>query len=75
MKQTTSKRSLEGLRIFPYFAWALIGLFALFVYNLTEEVSAITEQLQTTRLEQAERLQNQQQPTGPDTYEPTASAQ
>jgi hypothetical protein len=51
MKTPTGKRSLESLRIFPFVAWVLIGLFVLFVYNLTNDVANVTERLQNTQFE------------------------
>ena len=46
-----NKRSLESLKIFPLIAWGLIGLFALFVYNLTNVVEEKTERLQAAQLQ------------------------
>jgi len=46
MKQDTGKRSLEGLKVFPYVAWGLTVVFALFVYNITTDLQAVTAQLQ-----------------------------
>ena len=51
MKRASGKRSLESLRVFPYVAWGLIGLFALFVYNLTNDVADVTERLQNAQIE------------------------
>lgn len=45
--QMTSKRSLEGYRLFPYLAWGLTIIFALFVYHLANEVQDVTAQLST----------------------------
>ncbi len=33
-------RTLESFRVFPYIAWGLVIGFALFVYQLTTELSA-----------------------------------
>ena len=46
MKNDTGKRSLEGLKVFPYVAWGLTVVFALFVYNITTDLQAVTAQLQ-----------------------------
>jgi len=46
MKHDTGKRSLEGLKVFPYVAWGLTVVFALFVYNITTDLQAVTAQLQ-----------------------------
>ena len=55
MNKSTGKRSLEGYKIFPYIAWGLTFVFALFVYNITNELQGVTSQLQT----QADQLQVQ----------------
>ena len=47
----TGKRSLEGYKIFPFIAWTLIAVFALFVYNLTNEVTEVTDRLQSAQFE------------------------
>jgi len=57
MSQNKGKRSLEKFWVFPYIAWALIGLFAFFVYNLTTEVTVVTERLQSTQLEKSTILE------------------
>jgi len=41
----TSKRSLERYKIFPYVAWALTIVFALFVYKIVLELQDVTTQL------------------------------
>ncbi len=53
MKRTTSKRSLEGLTIFPYVAWLLIGSFAWFIYMLNVQVTTLTEQLEQAQQEKS----------------------
>ena len=45
------KRSLEGYKIFPFIAWTLVGLFALFVYNLANGVNQAAEQLQSAQFQ------------------------
>ena len=55
MTKQTGKRSLEAYKIFPYIAWGLTVVFALFVYNITRELQDVTNQLQT----QADQLQVQ----------------
>jgi len=72
MKTASGKRSLEGLRIFPYVAWLLIGSFAWFTYMLNAQVTTLTDQL-----EQAQREKNTfpaDNSSVSDSYEPTASA-
>jgi len=61
MKQDTGKRSLEGLKIFPYIAWALTAMFAFFVYQITTDLQAVTEDLQV----QTAELQRQVQQNDP----------
>lgn len=39
-------KALETYRIFPYIAWGVTILFAVFVYNITRELQAITSDLQ-----------------------------
>jgi len=51
MKQTPGKRSLEGLTVFPYVAWLLVGSFAWFVYTLNAQVITLTEELEQAQLE------------------------
>lgn len=56
----SSNRSLEGFRAFPYVAWGLIILFAFFVYKITLELQAVTNDLS---------IQNQQVQFQIDTLE------
>jgi hypothetical protein len=53
MKHDTGKRSLEGLKVFPYVAWGLVFGFAFFVYDITLKLQDVTDrlQVQTTNLE------------------------
>ena len=46
MKQQTGKRSLEAYKIFPYVAWALTVVFALFVYKIAGELQDVASQLE-----------------------------
>lgn len=55
METNGNDKSLEAYKIFPYVAWGLTLLFALFVYNITMELKAVTDNLQ----EQTENLQKQ----------------
>lgn len=55
MKKYKVKRSLEGLKIFPYVAWGLMFGFAFFVYNITTELQDVTAELRT----QTAAFQNQ----------------
>jgi Tfp pilus assembly protein PilN len=54
MKIGASDKTLESYRFFPYVAWIITISFALFVYNLTMEVKAQTDELhqRTLMLEQ-----------------------
>lgn len=40
------ERALETFKIFPYVAWGLTLVFAVFVYNITRELQAVTHDLQ-----------------------------
>ena len=40
-------RSLESFAVFPYIAWGLTILFALFVYNITIDLKETATRLQT----------------------------
>ena len=46
MKTIGTDRTLESFRIFPYVAWGITVLFAVFVYNITLELKAVTDDLQ-----------------------------
>jgi hypothetical protein len=46
-KNIGTDRRLEAFKIFPYVAWGLTLSFALFVYNITQELRTITKDLQT----------------------------
>lgn len=45
------KDALETFKIFPYIAWGLTIVFAVFVYNITQELQAITADLQAQTAE------------------------
>jgi hypothetical protein len=45
------KDALETFAIFPYVAWGLTIVFAVFVYNITQELQAITADLQAQTAE------------------------
>jgi hypothetical protein len=49
--KNTGKRSLEGYKIFPFIAWGLIGLFALFIYHLYNEVGEAAQRLENAQPE------------------------
>jgi len=51
----SSRRSLEGLKVFPIIAWTILFSFAYFVYTMVLELRSITAELQvsTERLERA----------------------
>ena len=46
MKKIGTDRTLESFKIFPYVAWGITILFAVFVYNITLELKTVTEDLQ-----------------------------
>lgn len=50
-----NKHSLEAYKVFPYVAWGVTLIFALFVYNITLELKAVTDDLQV----QTKHLQEQ----------------
>jgi cell division protein FtsN len=54
-KQSNNDKSLEAYKIFPYVAWGVTIVFALFVYNITMELKAVTDDLQA----QTKALQDQ----------------
>jgi len=41
-----NNRALETHKVFPYVAWGLTVVFAFFVYNITRELQAVTQDLQ-----------------------------
>ena len=45
MKKSGNDRTLESFKIYPYVTWALIIGFAVFVYNITQKLEAVTEEL------------------------------
>jgi len=46
MKTNGKDKSLEAYKIFPYVAWGLMVIFSFFVYNITMDLKAVTENLQ-----------------------------
>lgn len=54
MQHHRTKRSLESFKIFPYVAWTVTVLFAIFVYNIATELQDTTALLerQVNALEQ-----------------------
>lgn len=46
MKTNGNDKTLESYHFFPYVAWGVTLLFALFVYNITMELKAVTDDLQ-----------------------------
>lgn len=46
MKTNGNDKALEAYKIFPYVAWTVTILFAVFVYNITIELKAVTDDLQ-----------------------------
>jgi hypothetical protein len=45
MKKTGNDRTLESFKIYPYVTWGLIIGFAFFVYNITQKLEAVTDEL------------------------------
>jgi len=58
MQQDTGKRSLEGLKIFPYVAWGLTAAFAFFVYQITTDLQQVTQDLQQQTAELQKKIDN-----------------
>jgi len=75
MKQDTGKRSLEGLKVFPYVAWGLTVVFALFVYNITTDLQAVTAQLQEQARTIEEKIQDNNTQIDFDSYNELKRAQ
>jgi len=46
--KNNSDRSLESLKLFPFFAWAVFIMFAVFVYTLTNQLDGVTSTLEET---------------------------
>ncbi|MCA9357335.1 hypothetical protein H6784_02685 [Candidatus Nomurabacteria bacterium] len=42
-----NEKALENYRVFPFIAWGLVIIFALFVYNIARELKEVTTSLQT----------------------------
>lgn len=55
MKQKTGKRALEGFKVFPFIAWGLTIGFAIFVYQIVQDLQVVTADLKN----QTEQLQRQ----------------
>ncbi len=51
--QLQHKDALDTFKIFPYIAWGLTLVFAIFVYNIARELQVVAEDLQ----EQTQYLQ------------------
>jgi len=45
-KLDTGKRTLEGSKVFPYAAWALVIGFSVFVYQIVADFNAVAVDLQ-----------------------------
>lgn len=53
MKRIYNKdKSLESHRFFPYIAWSVVILFSVFVYKLTESVSAKKMEIESNLLDE-----------------------
>ena len=48
MQNLGPERKLEAFKIFPYVAWLLIVVFALFVYKITIELKETANELEET---------------------------
>ena len=46
MKTNGNDKALEAYKIFPYVAWGLTVVFALFVYNIAQELQDVSTELQ-----------------------------
>lgn len=46
MKTNGNDKALEAYKVFPYVAWTVTILFAVFVYNITLELKEVTTDLQ-----------------------------
>lgn len=46
MTDTNNDKALEAYKIFPYVAWGLVIIFAIFVYNITSDLKQVTRDLQ-----------------------------
>lgn len=53
MTDIKNEKALESYKIFPYVAWGLVIIFAVFVYNITNDLKQVTKDLQ----EQANYIQ------------------
>lgn len=45
MKVRPADRTLESFKIYPYVTWGLIIGFSVFVYNITQKLEAVTDEL------------------------------
>ncbi len=68
MKHDTGKRSLEGLKVFPYVAWVMTAGFAFFVYNITSDLQAVTQDLQAQTKELQQQVHHGDPQADFDTY-------
>ncbi len=55
MNTKDNDKRLEAFKIFPYVAWGLTLVFAIFVYKITTELQEVTRELQV----QTQQLQKQ----------------
>lgn len=60
MKTNGNDKTLESYKIFPYIAWIVTIVFAVFVYNITVELrdTVHTLQIQTQYLQEAVGVNN-----------------
>lgn len=54
----SSDHTLEGLKLFPLFAWAILIMFAWFTYTLTVQLNSLATSLETTATINAAILEN-----------------
>jgi hypothetical protein len=45
MKNVGNKQYLESFKVFPYIAWFIIIVFAIFVYGIAKDLQAVTNQV------------------------------
>lgn len=55
MKTNGNDKALESYKIFPFVAWGLTIVFALFVYNIAAKLQVVANDLEA----QSQRLQQQ----------------
>ena len=59
MKTEKNEKAIEAYKIFPYVAWLLTFAFALFVYNITNDLKEVTKELQHHTYNLEQKMQKQ----------------